>query len=388
VAMPTIPGGQIVGNPPAGINASAIPGDKDLTQYVNPLIGTANTGHSNNFDNNGNQSPMAVAPFPMIQWGPVTMDSDGPMSSVKNYFYTHTVIRGFPLTNEDSGGVSQGGELPVLPLLSASDTDYPTFSHNHETAQPGYYSVTLDNGIKVELTVTQRSGQARFHYPVASSTPTISIDTSRTNSNIGNHNAITQAVSSAITQDTLYSVSGYTQNNAYLWTLNQHRGTITDSRYNEYFTAVFDHPIQRFSVADGVARLTFAQSTTQVQMRTAVSYISVDNAKANLAAESPDFRFDETRQAALATWNQRLNVIQVDGGSDPATLQDDKTKFYTALYHMMMGMAVVSDVNGEYPSILRATSSINQVQQLAPGQQAAYGNFDEWGGITRESLSC
>src|SRR5262249_38690074 len=125
----------------------------DLTQYVNPFCGTTH---------DGGLYPGATAPFGMIQWSP----DSGKRPTLAGYDYRDTSIDGFSLDHLSGGGSWYGGNFEFMPVLTGSLSAAPKnryafntpFSHTNEVARPGYYAVTLDNGIKVELTATTRSG--------------------------------------------------------------------------------------------------------------------------------------------------------------------------------------------------------------------------------------
>ena len=125
----------------------------DPASYVNPFIGTTNAA---------DDFPGADVPFGMVQWSPDTPSRpDG-----GGYEYNDASITGFSLTHLSGPGCPAEGDVPVLPTVGAVDTSASdSFSHTNESASPGYYSVTTDNGVTTELTTTTRSGMARFTFP-------------------------------------------------------------------------------------------------------------------------------------------------------------------------------------------------------------------------------
>src|SRR4051812_32255187 len=133
----------------------------DPAQYVNAFTGTqpGDTDFGNG-GGAGNTFPGADAPFGMLQWSPdtVTYQHGG-------YFYDDNRIRGFSLTHLSGAGCGDVGNVPFMPVLGGSPVSHYTFSHANESASPGTYAVTFDNGLKTELAATQRSGIARFTYP-------------------------------------------------------------------------------------------------------------------------------------------------------------------------------------------------------------------------------
>jgi predicted alpha-1,2-mannosidase len=229
--------------------------------------------------------------------------------------------------------------------------------------------VRLDNGVNVELTATTRSGFGRFTYP-AGRHATMVI-------NAGSNLTGTSMACVQIDPATC-SISGSATGGHFLG----HPNICT-----VYFYAVFNSPFANYGVwADrkllkGQTNVTGKVSgayvgfdTTngcEILAKTAISYVSVENAKANLAAESPVAKissadFDQAAQAAGEVWNAWLNRIQVSGGS--AT---NRNTFYSMFYHTLLGPTICSDANGEYRGY------DGMVHRLPKGH-AQYGNFSGW----------
>jgi predicted alpha-1,2-mannosidase len=330
-----------------------------LTQYVSPFIGTAPSPGSKfgiAFDT-GNVFPGAVAPRGMLAWSPDTTTANKISSG---YWYPDKAIEGFSLTHFSGRGVVCLKDLPFLPTLQpvtkSPGTNFSQFalgfSHENESASPGYYRVRADNGIETELTVSTRAGLAQFSFP-AQSPATVMIRAGSSVNISGNE------------------VSGF-----------RHTAIGGGKRpYTIYFSARFEQPFQSVrtwkddvldnetavSGKDCGAVLTFdpAKHPT-VRVRVAISYVSVENARENLAAEIPDWNFAAIRQQTDAAWNRELNRIQVEGGD--ATR---KTIFYTALYHTFIHPNVINDVNGQY------TGMDEKVHTVAPGRMQ-YQNIPGW----------
>lgn len=327
----------------------------DLAQYVNPLVGT---------DNGGNTFPGADVPFGMMQWSP---DTTGGVPG--GYAYNNPNVKGFSLTHISGAGCSIYGDVPFMPTLQPVTTSPATnqdgytarFSHTNEQAEAGYYSVRLDSGIGVDLTATTRTGLARFTYPP---TTTANLLINVGGSANGNNSAAVQVVGDD-------EVTGSASSGGFC-------GSSAD--YTLYFAAQFSQPFTHFGTWNGAelsrdatssgghsgAFLTF--DTTQdpvVLARVGISFVSVQNARLNLAAESPGWDFSSVRAGAKAAWNAMLDKIEVHGG----TLADTQT-FYTALYHALLHPNVFSDVNGQYTgfdNVVHATQAYTQ-----------YSNFSGW----------
>ncbi len=315
-----------------------------LTTNVRPLSGT---------DNNGDEFPGAVVPFGMVQWSPDTTPAES-----GGYIYSATQIAGFGLDHLSGAGCDYGGDFAFTPILgtptnspyanggSGKNAFAAAFSHANEMAAPGYYSVRFNNGIRTELTATVRTGFGRFLFPSGNTAGMI----------------INAASSAAGTQDASIQINPNTQE-VCGWTIqNPFCGAVQNNIL--YFDVVFDHPFSTYGTWNG-AMLTSGGTNSMgsragiylnfgfldtgvVLARTALSYVSIANARANLAAESPVSSFtisgfDDAVNAASNIWNFYLNKIQVDGGTAA-----DTATFYTMMYHALQAPSIVSDVNGQY----------------------------------------
>ena len=353
---------------------------------VNPLIGSSN---------GGNTFPGAMLPFGMLAWSPeTTRGKHNRTAAPGGYLHSATRIRGFSLTHlSGTGCAGASGDVPFMPVTTAittspsaddDDSRYASdFSHTDEHAEAGYYQVKLANGTDVQLSAAMHSGIAGFAFP-AGKPANLLIRTS--DSEVGSsaadvhvdrvHHTVTGSVTSG-------NFCGY------LAKADQR------SYYTLYFVARFDQPFTRSgswhdadvqpggSTADGGtsyadkgfpplgkgsgAWVGFADGKT-VHVRVGISYVSLANARANLKAEIPaGTTLAQVRQRAHDRWDKALGGIAIDGGS-----ADQRSTFYTALYHVLMHPNVYSDVDGEYRGFDQ------QTHRLAPGQHAQYANFSGW----------
>ncbi len=338
-----------------------------LTDYVNPFVGTSGSGWLA-----GDTFPGADRPFGMLQWSP-----DTPSNIPGGYRYADNVIKGFSLDHFSGRGITYLEDIPLMPVPGAvtqSPVANPnafrsTFSHANETASPGYYAVTLDSGASVELTTTLRTGIGRFSFDTGTNTNSIIL-------NVGG--SVNGDSDGAVT------VNG---NEVTGWAQTTIGGS--SARYVVYFTAQFDQPITAYGTWTGTtlqpgstganggqsgAYLTFDTSKNPlVTVKTAISFVSIANARQNLQAENPGWDFDSVAQAARDDWENHLGVIQVDGPSEI-----DKRVFYTALYHTMFHPNVFDDVNGQYLGFDGA------VHTVAPGHHQ-YENIPGWDQYRSES---
>lgn len=341
--------------------------DSSPAGYVNPLMGTAGQG---------NTFPGAVSPFGMAQWSPDT-DTVPPRKTQyhpqSGYNYADPVIRGFSLTHISGAGCATFGDFPFLPYVGAITSSPGTngaaysspFSHANETATAGYYSVLLDKpGVKVELTVTPRTGFGQFTYP-ASTASTMIINTG------GSLNGDKGA---SIQIDPIHQqVSGWALDGNFCGQGNY---------FKIYFVAQFSAPFIGYGTWNGgnvnigstssqgpVSGGYMTFDTTQnavVQVKVGLSYVSTQNALLNMQTENPGWDFNGTTAADVASWNTSLGQIQVNGGSVA-----DTQVFYTSLYHALLFPNIFSDVNSQYTGFDR------NVYTTQPGH-AQYANFSGW----------
>ncbi|MEU5563246.1 GH92 family glycosyl hydrolase [Micromonospora musae] len=373
----------------AGTPASAAPAPRlvsDPVSYVNPLIGSTNLG---------NTYPGAVRPFGMLAWSPQTTRGNQVSTPAPGgYEYGATRIRGFSLTHLNGVGCNGGaGDIPIMPYVGdvdssptadISDAKYASdFSHADETARAGYYRVGLASGASAELTTTERTGSGRFGFP-ADRPASMLFRTA--NSETGSTDATVQVDAEART------VTGSVTAGNFCGPQSANNRT---GLYTLHFTAHFDQPFARVGTwQDGTvtpggssasggtgfdngypvagkgsgAYVTFADGTKQVGVKVAVSYVSLDNAEANLRAENSQKKtFDAVRSDATKAWQRELSKIKVGGGT-----ADQISTFYTALYHSMLEPTLANDVDGRY------LGADGKPHQLAKGQQAQYGTFSGW----------
>lgn len=308
----------------------------DLASQVNPFIGTQTSSQHDN----GNTIPGAVRPFGMLYWSPDPVNG-------AFYRYENPVTRGFSLTHLGGVGCPIFGDVPIMPILGRPQEPPPvrstiyraSFSHANEVAQPGYYSVKLDSGIRVQLAANVHSGIAEFTYPSGTDAHTLLIDLSRKATYVDGAKITVQG----------NKIMGYMSSGNFCG---------TDNRYRVYFVletnktpasiGTFDEMHVTAGSTSGSGPRTgtyisFAPGTTTVYLKAGISYVSVANARMNLDREIPGWDFEKVRQNARASWNAVLSHARVSGGSDA-----QRAVFYTALYHAMLAPSTFSDVNGEY----------------------------------------
>lgn len=298
----------------AGFSMSVSAAQDSFTQFVNPYIGTGGHGHV---------FLGANVPFGAVQLGPTQITRGWDWCS--GYHYSDSLIIGFGHMHLSGTGIGDLGDIAFLPTFDAT-TYTERFSHDAEYVRPGYYTVRLaDSKILVELTATQRAGMHRYTYPLSSKQPLLKL-------NLKQGIGWDKMTKCQLTQENPTTVSGYRLS----------EGWAKDQRV--YFVAEFSRAVKLQEMqADSVGVFSFDDATKPLLVRVGISAVSVDNAKANLRAEIKDWNFDRVAQEADAAWNDELGKIKVETPN-----LDDKTIFYTGLYHTMIAPSVFSDVNGQY----------------------------------------
>jgi predicted alpha-1,2-mannosidase len=335
----------------------------DLTQHVNPFIGTV--------VGSGNTYPGAQVPFGMISWSPQSGDFRG---SPGGYNYNDQRISGFGLIHLSGAGCDTTCDLPFMPCTGELPASPATnrnayssaFSHDKETASPGYYAVELPTwGARFENTVTTRAGIAHIDFPATNLANVIVNPTA---------NGTGLQDGSISIDSTRRSISGSAKSGSFCG--------IKGSDYTVYFWAEFDKPFKSFGAWNGATKqpgalsvngkdsagyVTFdCSSATRVSMKVGISFISAANAKMNLDAEIPAWDFDAVRKAAGLDWNKQLGRIRIEGGTP-----EDRTVFYTALYHSLLLPSIFEDVNGQYIGM------DHQIYEVAPGHHFL-STFSGW----------
>ena len=328
---------------------------QDTSPYgqVDTRIGTAG---------GGNTFPGATLPFGMVQWSPDTTTDAW-------YFYGDQKILGFSMTHLSGAGCSLYGDFGVLPvtgeLQESPGKDLKAygveFDHAKEETHPGYYAVTLVSGVRVELTVTERGGIARFTFPEG--VPA---------------RLLVNAGSSANVDESGIALAG---NEGWSGWARAGHFCGSNSHYKVYAAGSFSKPFVKTAAwqddtvtADGKSAkgkksgvwLDFGNAH-EVSMKVAISFVGEDGARANLAKEVPGWNFDTVRAKAKATWTELLNRFAVEGGTE-----DERKIFYTGVYHMFIAPNVFSDENGRYIGF------DEKVHSLSGQQKAQYANFSDW----------
>lgn len=364
-----------------GVNAQ-----QNLVKYVKPLIGTEKMGHT---------YPGATMPFGAVQLSPETDTISYELNGKYNgdvykycagYKYEDRSIVGFSHTHFSGTGHSDLGDFLIMPTQGKLQLNPGTanntksgfrsaFSHANETAEAGYYKVKLnDENITAELTATNRVGMHQYTFPKSDQSHII-LDLM---AGIYNYDDKTVWTYVRVVNDTL--ITGYRQTNGWARTRTVYFAMSFSKPFKSYgqknydtkqayrgFWGKFDQSKNFPEIAGKKVRMYFdfdTQEGEKVKIKFALSPVSQENALQNMRAEITGWNFDKVKSQAQETWNKELNKIKVNAA------EDDKTNFYTAMYHAFINPTTYMDVNGQY-------KGLDQGVHVANGF-ANYTTFSLW----------
>lgn len=347
----------------------------NVSRYVSTKIGTIGDMTATSCHGGGKTHPGAVCPFGMVAFGPDTLEGG---DNGSGYSYHHTTIDGFSVNHMSGvGWYGDLGNFQVMPttgklnllsgtyrdaLTTRNDRGYESdFRHETEVTEAGYYAVTLDTyGIRAETTASVHTGMIRMTYP-ADTCRRVQINLAR---RIAGRSPLQE----------LQIVDGHTIEGR-IHCPSTHGGFGRGAghvNYDLYFHAEFSEAWDMNGVwnynsesESGVEYIgeelwfyaEFPAGDQPICLKIAISYINLEGARDNFAAEAADVTFDEMHARASAAWDEALSVISVD---DTRTDLKMRTVFYTTLYHALLDPRVYSDVNGNYLSadgVIRHTES-------------------------------
>jgi len=310
-----------------------------IIQKVDPFIGTGGHGHT---------YPGATTPFGLVQLSPDTRIDD--WDGCSGYHYSDSTILGFSHMHLSGTGVGDYGDIRIMPTvgdlkLRPGTKENPEegyqsrFSHEQETASPGYYAVHLDDyNVDVELTASKRVGFHKYHFP----------------ENVNAH--VILDLKEAVRTENIHELTINIENNHTVSGLRR-----SDSWANDqycYYVIEFNRDFKNAGIQiDGVKKKSLknaegkdiqawfdfdTQNEQQLLIKVGISAVSVEGAKKNLQAEIPHWDFQKTLAETEANWEKELSKIEVKGKDK------DETIFYTALYHAMLAPNTWSDTDGKY----------------------------------------
>jgi len=301
--------------------------EKNLISYVNPFIGTGGHGHT---------YPGATMPFGMMQLSPDTR-LDG-WDGCSGYHYSDNEIYGFSHTHLSGTGILDYGDFLLMPTnkqvfnngADGKEGYKSTFSHETETAEPGFYKVHLeDTNIDVELTVSKRSGVHKYQFP--------SVENQFVILDLLHRDEVLDAKIERISDTEL---SGFRFSKSWA----------DDQRL--YFTLKTSHPFndvlqsppkQGMPGAQKIALNFINPNNEPIFIKIGISAVDIEGAKKNLEAEIGNQTFEQVKKIAQDFWEKQLEKIVLED-----TNEDNKTNFYTSLYHVSIAPNLYQDVDGRY----------------------------------------
>ena len=317
----------------------------DFASFVNPKIGTGGHGHV---------FVGANVPFGFVQVGPTSIPQTWDWCS--GYHDSDNTVIGFSHTHLSGTGIGDLFDVTVMPTIGETTPERGSQDHpekgawsfadrSKEVCEPGYYSVPLERyGITAEMTATTHVGFHRFTYP-ASDDANIVIDLENGGcwddvklagiSEVKDENGKTIALSGL-----RYSAGWAKDQKVFFWieiSRPANDFTIRENPSNDSERGAERSPFY------GYYKMGKTKKGEQVLMKVALSAVSVETAKKNMQAELPGWDFEATRAAARTAWNEELGKIEVETEN-----KDERTVFYTALYHTMVAPSVFSDVDSLY----------------------------------------
>jgi predicted alpha-1,2-mannosidase len=315
----------------ASLSFSACSPDKsnpEPVDYVDPLIGSGGHGHV---------FVGANVPFGAVQLGPNNIYKGWDWCS--GYHYSDSLIIGFSHLRLSGTGIGDLADVLIMPFtgevrLDKGRQEYPhggylsTFSHDNESVSPGYYSVKMDNGVKVELTATERTGFHRYYFPEDKDAHII-ID-------------LKEGINDRTTETSLTRMDEYTF-------LGRRFSSGWAKEQQVFFAIRTSVPISDFKKFENAENnslkglISFKESPGKVELKVGISPTSEENALKNLEQEIPDWDFDAVVSSAREKWNDELSKITIE-----TTNESFKRIFYTSLYHSCMHPSLFNDMNGDY----------------------------------------
>ena len=348
--------------------------ESKFEKYVDPLIGTdiriVQGKDKNSTEERGQIMPAVGVPHGMTNWVAQTQATE--QKCHPPYYYFQDAIQGFRASHWMNGSCTQDyGSVTIMPLCNKLETDpvkrSSSIDHTKEIATPSYYSVDLnDYGIHAELTGLSRAGIMQFSFEQD-----------------GDHYIVIEpnsdeGVAFVEVDPEKKEITGYNPVHRI------YQGYGKEAGFSGHFVIQLNEEIADYGVWDSTT-ITSGRKSARGQkhavgawvklasdkpgktlVKVATSFTSIDNARKNLACEIPGWDFNEVRQASSDTWNQTLGQIAVKGNNE------EKVKFYSALYNAHFLPRTFSDVDGSYPKF----DGGGQIMKMDHGTY--YCDFSQW----------
>lgn len=287
---------------------------------VNTFIGTDGTGHT---------FPGPSMPFGMVQPGPD--NSIEGWNHTSGYQYKDTLLLGFSQMRFSGTGIGEMGNILLLPFNQNKIKYKNSYYKESEKASVGYYTLTKKDGIKVELTCSERVAFHKYTYPNKQAQMLLDFQ----------HGI--QFLNDSLVLENDIKIENSTTISGYCKT----KGWVT-KKY--FFTINFETPFSKIQeLPKGKKQnapkyiLDFNLSKNKiVHVKIALSTVSIDGAKLNLVTEIPHWNFEKVKLNAEKIWNEYLNRIDIEAP------QKQKEIFYTSMYHLLLQPSNIADVDGNY----------------------------------------
>ncbi|MFI3262923.1 MAG: GH92 family glycosyl hydrolase [Rikenellaceae bacterium] len=343
----------------AVLTASA---QKTPADYVNPFIGTSNFGAT---------QPGPVVPYGMVSMSPFnTIEKPGHTIHVNGgwcstpFVYENKFIAGFTNVNLSGVGCPDFGSLLLMPTTGELEVDYNKYCSEieNQVAKAGYYSADITKyNVKAEMTATERTTLSKYTFPAGQSNILLNIGLGLTNETGGTARIVSDR-----------EIEGYKLMGTFCYTKSQSiipiyfvvrvnkpaeikywkkQDLLIGGRhdwdpYSGKYKVYTEYNREMAGDEIGVAFSFNTQDKEAIEVSVGVSYVSIENARENLNKEQHNTNFDKISAQAIESWNNVLSNVEVEGGTE-----DDKSIFYTALYHTYIHPNILQDVNGEYPAM-------------------------------------
>ena len=331
--------------------------DRDFASYVDPFIGSGGHGHV---------FVGASVPFGALQLGPTDVHTGWDWCS--GYHYSDSVVIGFSHTHLSGTGCADLCDINIMPFtgrfrtaradkeanpVTVEGTTSSFYRHDKETVEPGYYSVSLENGVDVELTATERVGLHHYSYKDGEEHRLL-IDLEYGNENLAYDTYIKKIDRRTVEgwrmcrgwspERKVYFYAEFNQDIESLYTFT---GDTPSGKDELRVQNTLSDNLRLYRTgelkAEGVkAVATFSAYMEELMVKVSISSVSCENAKANIEAEMPGWNFDAVKKEARDKWNAELSKIEATG------TERQKRIFYTSLFHTMIEPQLYCDVNGEY----------------------------------------
>lgn len=335
---------------------------QEPVDFVDPFIGTTNFGTTNP----GAVCPngmMSVVPFNVMGSDKNKFDKDARWWSTP-YEFHNKFFTGFSHVNLSGVGCPELGSLLLMPTTGELQVDYHDYGSEYsgEKASPGYYSNTLTKyNILTEATATARTSALRFTFPEGKGNILLNLGEGLTNES----GAFVRRVSETEVEGMkvlgsfcynpqavfpIYFVmrvgkrpltSGY-------WKMQRKmQGVEAEWDKDNGRYKLYTNYTKELAGDDIGVYMSFdTRQGEPIEVQLGVSFVSIENARENLDKEQQGFNFDKVRSAARTAWNNDLSRIKVEGGTE-----QQRTVFYSALYHTLIHPNILQDVNGQYPAM-------------------------------------